>query len=224
MEFIFKRFPAFSFLGLLVLLLVAPSVYGQNKFTISGTITDASNGETMIGTNVFVEPIMKGTTTNVYGFYSITIPEGKYTLKVSFLGYETYSEEINLNKNLEFNLELKESAFTKDEVVVTSERKDENTKSAKMSTVEIPIQQVKELPALMGEVDIIKTIQLLPGVQSGSEGNAGLYVRGGGPDQNLVLLDEAVVYNASHLFGFLSVFNADAIKGIELTKGSMPAK
>jgi len=208
----------------LTFLFGAISTYGQEKYTISGTITDAANGETMIGTNVFVEPIMKGTTTNVYGFYSLTVPEGDYTLKVSFLGYETLTKEINLDKDLEFNLELKESSFSKDEVVVTGEKKDENTKSSKMSAVEIPIAQVKELPALMGEVDIIKVIQLLPGVQSGSEGNAGLYVRGGGPDQNLVLLDEAVVYNASHLFGFLSVFNADAIKGIELTKGAMPAK
>lgn len=203
---------------------IATAGFAQEKYTISGTITDAANGETMIGTNVFVEPIMKGATTNVYGFYSLTVPEGNYTLKVSFLGYETFSQEINLNKDLEFNIELKESSYTKEEVVVTGEKKDENTKSTKMSTVEIPIAQVKELPALMGEVDIIKTIQLMPGVQSGSEGNAGLYVRGGGPDQNLVLLDEAVVYNASHLFGFLSVFNADAIKGMELIKGGMPAK
>lgn len=196
----------------------------QQKYTISGTITDGANGETMIGTNVFVEPLMVGATTNVYGFYSLTVPEGKYTLKVSFLGYETYSEEIELTADYEANIELKESAFTKEEVVVKGEKTDQNTKSSKMSTVEVPIQQIKELPALAGEVDIIKTMQLLPGVQSGSEGNAGLYVRGGGPDQNLVLLDEAVVYNASHLFGFLSVFNADAIKTVELTKGSMPAK
>lgn len=208
----------------MLLLFIGFSAGAQEKYTISGTITDAANGETMIGTNVFVEPLMKGTTTNVYGFFSMTIPEGDYTLKVSFLGYETYSQQISLNKDFELNLELKESGFAKDEVVVQGEKSDKNTKSSKMSTVEVPIQQIKELPALAGEVDIIKTIQLLPGVQSGSEGNAGLYVRGGGPDQNLVLLDEAVVYNASHLFGFLSVFNADAIKGIELTKGSMPAK
>jgi len=213
-----------QFHSVAILFLFSMSLLAQEKYTISGTITDAFNGETMIGTNVFVEPIMKGATTNVYGFYSLTVPEGDYTLKVSFVGYETYTQEIKLNKNLELNLELKESSYSKDEVVITAEKKDENTKSSKMSTVEVPIQQIKELPALMGEVDIIKTIQLLPGVQSGSEGNAGLYVRGGGPDQNLVLLDEAVVYNASHLFGFLSVFNADAIKGIELTKGAMPAQ
>lgn len=213
-----------STIALLLLIVVSLFAQAQEKYTISGTITDGSNGETMIGTNVFLEPIMKGTTTNVYGYYSLTVPEGQYTLKVSFLGYETFAQEIDLKADYELNMEMKESSFSKEEVVVTGEKKDENTKSSKMSTVEIPIQQVKELPALMGEVDIIKVIQLLPGVQSGSEGNAGLYVRGGGPDQNLILLDEAVVYNASHLFGFLSVFNADAIKNIELTKGAMPAK
>lgn len=207
-----------------MLLFFCSETFAQNKYTISGTISDARNGETMIGTNVFVEPIMKGTTTNVYGFYSLTVPEGNYTLKVSFLGYETLIKEIKLDKDLAFDLELKESAYTQEEVVIKGQKKDENTKSSRMSTVEIPIAQVKELPALMGEVDIIKIIQLMPGVQSGSEGNAGLYVRGGGPDQNLVLLDEAVVYNASHLFGFLSVFNADAVKGMELIKGGMPAK
>ncbi|MFT6760211.1 MAG: hypothetical protein ACJATS_001394, partial [Psychroserpens sp.] len=215
------RFQSIVFFASLFISTVA---YSQDKYTISGTISDGANGETMIGTNVFLEPIMKGTTTNDYGFYSITVPEGEYTLKVSFLGYETFSQDIDLNKDTEVNLEMKESSYSKSEVVVTGDKKDENTKSSKMSTVAIPIAQVKELPALAGEVDIIKIIQLLPGVQSGSEGNAGLYVRGGGPDQNLVLLDEAVVYNASHLFGFLSVFNADAIKGIELTKGAMPAK
>ena len=219
----FRTLLALLLISVSTFLEIAPS-FAQNKYTISGTVTDAANGETMIGTNVFVEPLMKGATTNVYGFYSLTLPEGKYTLKVSFLGFETYAQEIDLAKDLTIDLELKESAYTKEEVVVRGEKKDENTKSTKMSTVEIPIQQVKELPALMGEVDIIKIIQLMPGVKSGSEGNSGLYVRGGGPDQNLVLLDEAVVYNASHLFGFLSVFNSDAIKGMELIKGGMPAK
>jgi hypothetical protein len=199
-------------------------VHAQKKYTISGTVKDASNGELMIATNVFVEPSMKGTTTNLYGFFSLTVPEGEYTLKVSFLGYETLERKIDLKADVQLDLELKESTFTKEEVVVKGEKKDENTRSTKMSTVEIPIAQVKELPALMGEVDILKVIQLMPGVQSASEGNTGLYVRGGGPDQNLILLDEAVVYNASHLFGFLSVFNGDAIKNMELTKGGMPAQ
>ena len=178
----------------------------------------------MIGTNVFVEELNVGTTTNLYGFYSLTIPTGNYTLTISYLGFEPFRKEIELNRNLSINLELKTSSIQKDEVVITGEVRDRNTTSTDMGSVEIPIEQVKNLPALGGEVDILKVIQLLPGVQSGSEGNAGLYVRGGGPDQNLVLLDEAVVYNASHLLGFLSVFNADAIKTMELTKGGMPAK
>jgi len=215
-----------SLIFLLTLALILPGTlsFSQEKFTISGTITDGANGETMIGTNVFLEPLMKGTTTNLYGFFSLTVPKGDYTLNVSFLGYETYSKKISLNANLKLNLDLKTSSYSKGEVVVKGKKVDQNTKSSKMSTVEIPIQQIKELPALFGEVDILKTIQLLPGVQSASEGNTGLYVRGGGPDQNLILLDEAVIYNAAHLFGFMSVFNADAIKGVELIKGGMPAR
>ena len=216
----------FSSLALALCLLFGWSadVAAQKKYTISGTVKDAANGELMIATNVFVEPSMKGTTTNLYGFFSLTVPEGTHTLKVSFLGYETLEKQIDLRADTQLDLELKESTFTKEEVVVKGEKKTENTRSTKMSTVEIPIAQVKELPALMGEVDILKVIQLMPGVQSASEGNTGLYVRGGGPDQNLILLDEAVVYNASHLFGFLSVFNGDAIKNMELTKGGMPAQ
>lgn len=208
----------------LLALVVSTVSVAQQKYTISGTVKDGGSGELMIATNVFVEPLMKGTTTNLYGFFSLTVPEGKYRLKVSFLGYETLEQDLDLRANVQLDLELQPAGFTKDEVVVKGERRNENTRSTKMSTVEIPIQQVKELPALMGEVDILKTLQLMPGVQSASEGNAGLYVRGGGPDQNLVLLDEAVVYNVSHLFGFLSVFNGDAIKNMELTKGGMPAQ
>ena len=208
----------------LILLLISASVSAQEKFTISGTVSDSANGETMIGTNVYIEELTVGTTTNLYGFYSLTVPEGKYTLTVSYLGYQPFTKKVDLSKDVTVNLELKSASIQKDEVVITGEVKDKNTTGTQMGTVEIPIQQVKDLPALGGEVDILKVIQLLPGVQSGSEGNAGLYVRGGGPDQNLVLLDEAVVYNASHLLGFLSVFNADAIKTMELTKGGMPAK
>ena len=212
------------FLALVTLLCLGYEVFAQNKYTISGTVKDASNGELMIATNVFVEPSMKGTTTNLYGFFSLTVPEGEQTLKVSFVGYETLERKINLSENTQLDLELTASSFTKEEVVVKGEKKDENTRSTKMGAVEIQIAQVKELPALMGEVDILKVIQLMPGVKNGGEGNTGLYVRGGGPDQNLILLDEAVVYNAAHLFGFLSVFNGDAIKNMELIKGGMPAQ
>lgn len=222
------RISTFHFVSLIVTVILVSGLnqvsFAQEKFTISGTVKDARNGETMIGSTVYIEELTRGASTNLYGFYSLTIPRGKYNLKVSYIGYETHTQVIELSKDTLIDVELQVSSIQKEEVVVTGERKDQNTRSAAMSTVEIPIKEIKALPALGGEVDILKTIQLLPGVQSGSEGNTGLYVRGGGPDQNLILLDEAVVYNASHLLGFLSVFNADAIKNMELTKGGMPAK
>ena len=136
--------------------------YAQEKFTISGTVTDIGNGETMIGTNVFVEELNVGTTTNLYGFYSLTIPAGNYTLTISYLGFEPFRKEIELNRNLSINLELKTSSIQKDEVVITGKVRDRNTTSTDMGSVEIPIEQVKNLPALGGEVDILKVIQLRP--------------------------------------------------------------
>ena len=194
----------------------------QNKFTISGYITDASNGEVLIGANVFIKEVMKGGATNLYGFYSITFEEGEYELASTFVSYDDFSKKIILDKDLRVNIELipRAEIIKEFEVVGTA---GENTKSTKMGTIEMDIAQIKTLPALLGEVDILKTIQLLPGVQGAGEGNAGFFVRGGGPDQNLILLDEAVVYNSSHLFGFFSVFNSDAIKNLKLIKGSMPA-
>jgi CarboxypepD_reg-like domain/TonB dependent receptor-like, beta-barrel/TonB-dependent Receptor Plug Domain len=205
------------------LLHVTPAV-GQNKFTISGYVKSKASGETLIGAGVYIKEILKGTATNQYGFYSITLPEGEYTLVVSFLGYEEYSSHINLHSAIKNNIELKEKSFTTEEVVITGEKKDDNVSSVQMSKQEMDMDFVKSLPAFLGEVDVLKAIQLLPGVQSAGEGNSGYYVRGGGPDQNLVLLDEAVIYNASHLFGFFSVFNADAINNVELYKGGMPAQ
>lgn len=213
------------FLVLAVLGLSWPLVsLAQDKYTISGTVKDARNGETMVGTNVYIDELKKGATTNVYGFYSITVPAGTYTLKVSYLGYDTYEKQVELKADVRLDIPLKAGAIEQQEVVVTGEKQDKNVSESRMSTVELQMAEVKGLPVLAGEVDIIKTLTLMPGVQSGGEGNTGLYVRGGGPDQNLILLDEAVVYNASHLFGFLSVFNADAIKGVELTKGGIPAQ
>jgi len=206
---------------ILLFSILASIVYSQ-KYTISGYVKDNSNGEELIGTNVYVKELGKGTITNQYGFYSITLPKGKYTLQVSFIGYQDYSKIINLNKNTKLNINISTKAIQTKEVVISSER-GKNVESTQMGAVKLPVEKIKELPAFMGEVDVLKTIQLLPGVQSGGEGNTGFYVRGGGPDQNLILLDEATVYNASHLFGFFSVFNADAIKDINLIKGGMPA-
>lgn len=204
---------------------VLPSVARTGKkYTVSGFVKDARTGESLIGTNVFLKELLKGTSTNQYGFYSITIEEGNYTLVASFLGYKEYSKAIELNKDIRVNIDLVDAAILAQEVVITGEKLDKNVQSTQMGKVDLEIEQIKTLPAFMGEVDLLKVIQLLPGVQSAGEGNSGYYVRGGGPDQNLILLDEAVVYNASHLFGFFSVFNADAVKSVSLIKGGMPAQ
>jgi len=193
------------------------------KYTISGYITDEQTGESLIGTNVYVKNPVRGTTTNAYGFYSITLEKGTNVLYASFLGYSDWSKEIVLNGNVSLNIKLSPSAITTQEVLITGDRPDKNVQSTEMGTFDMPVEMVKKLPSLFGEVDILKTIQLKPGISSGGEGSTGFYVRGGGPDQNLILLDEAVVYNAAHLFGFFSVFNADALQNVEIHKGSMPA-
>lgn len=196
---------------------------GGKKRTISGYVKEDATGEYLIGANVYIKELVKGTTTNQYGFYSLTVDEGDYTLVISFIGLEEYTELVKLTDDKRINVSLKSASINKDEVVISSERADKNTQQTQMGVIEMPIETVKQLPSFMGEVDILKIIQLLPGVKSSGEGNTGFYVRGGGPDQNLILLDEAVVYNAAHLFGFFSVFNADAVKNMELIKGGMPA-
>jgi hypothetical protein len=207
----------------IIFLLFTFDTSAQNKYTISGYIKDKSNGEFLVGVNIYVKEILKGASTNEYGFYSITVPEGKYTLVASFLGFQTSEQPIELNQNLRINIELVSSAIVSEVVEVVGERRDKNVESTNMGTVEMNVEQIKAIPALLGEVDIFRTLQLLPGVMSAGEGNSGFYVRGGGPDQNLVLLDHAVVYNPGHLFGFFSVFNSDAIKDVNLIKGGMPA-
>lgn len=197
-------------------------VFGQS-FTLSGYIEDISSGESLIGVNIFNQNnSIEGATTNVYGFYSLTLPANTYTVKISYLGYQDIIEQIVLDKDIELNFKMS-SGVTMEEVIVIAEEKDNNINSTDMGTVSLPVDKIKKLPALLGEVDILKTLQLLPGVLSAGEGTAGFYVRGGGPDQNLVLLDEAVVYNSGHLLGFFSVFNADAIKNTTLIKGGIPA-
>jgi hypothetical protein len=197
-------------------------IYAQ-KYTISGYVKDASTGEFLMGANAYIKETMKGAQTNQYGYYALSTDMGTYTFVVSYMGYTEYSQTVTLNQNIKINVELQEKVITTKEVVVTGEKEDHNTTSTSMGTVNLEVEKIKSLPAFMGEVDILKTIQLTPGVQNAGEGNSSFYVRGGGPDQNLILLDEAVVYNASHLFGFFSVFNADAVKNIELTKAGMPA-
>lgn len=213
-------------LGLLALVSVyaqntAPSATQAPKYTLSGYIKDSADGESMLQAAVFVQELGKGATTNEYGFYSLTLPEGDYTLKISYVGYQTIIAKVGLHEDIRYNVALT-SGVQIQEVVITGE-KSQNVESTQMGKVEITTEQAKSLPALLGEVDILKTLQLLPGIQSSGEGNSGFYVRGGGPDQNLVLLDDAVVYNTGHLFGFFSVFNGDAVKNTTVIKGGMPA-
>lgn len=195
----------------------------QEKYTLSGYVKDAENGEYIIGANVYLENSGKGTSTNGYGFYSLSMPEGEYVLSVSFVGYKNVKDTLKLDNDRKLNFELKPSSFVTEEARVIAD-KNRNVSSSEMGTVNLEMENIETLPALLGEVDILKTIQYLPGVQSGGEGNTGFYVRGGGPDQNLILIDNAVVYNASHLLGFFSVFNANAVKDIKLIKGGMPAE
>ena len=206
----------------LSLLILSFKGIAQEKHTLSGYLTDGRNGEAMIGARIFVPSLSQGALTNTYGFYSITVPSGIYKIEFRVTGLETEIKEIDLSRDVVLNVELGTNMQEIQEVLVNA-KKGENINSTKIGQIELEIDQIKTLPAFMGEVDIIKTIQLLPGVSSVSEGGQGFYVRGGGPDQNLVLLDEGVVYNAAHLFGFFSVFNVDAVKSVNLIKGGMPA-
>ncbi|NTW31553.1 MAG: TonB-dependent receptor [Bacteroidetes bacterium] len=211
------------FLILCVFLIITAFGQHQVKYTISGYVKDSLTGEYLIGANVFIKETMKGTQTNQYGYFVISVENGSFTLAVSYIGYVGYYENVNISKNIKTTINLQKSIITKKEIVVTGEKENKNTSSTDMGKVQLEIEKIKTLPAFMGEVDVLKTIQLTPGVQSSGEGNSSFYVRGGGPDQNLILLDEAVVYNVSHLFGFFSIFNGDAVKDIELTKAGMPA-
>ena len=214
-----------KYISSFILLILPLLLSAQDVFTLSGYVKDAGTGETLIAATILdADNPSQGTTTNTYGFYSLTIPSGKYRMVFSYLGYKDQYFEVDLSKSTELNVDLYEGIMI-DEVVISAEKeaKRANVESTQMGTIELPIENIKKLPAIFGEVDILKTIQLLPGVLSSGEGNAGFYVRGGGPDQNLVLLDEAVVYNSGHLLGFFSVFNADAIKNTTLIKGGMPA-
>ena len=200
------------------------SLYASaQKLTISGTVKDAENGEALIGVNVFDKKNQKGAITNNFGFFSYSTFDSAIQLVVSYVGYEAKVVDLTLAKDTLLTIELAPSGLLK-EVVIEGERSDPIQESTQMGSIQVPLREIKNLPALMGEVDIFKVIQLLPGVQSGAEGASGLYVRGGSPDQNLVLLDGVPVYNASHLFGFFSVFNDGAINNVELIKGGFPAR
>ena len=196
----------------------------QDKYTISGTISEEKSNETLIGVNILFPEIQAGTTTNEYGFYSITLPEGNYNIVISYLGYASKTEIIKLTDDISKNYALSDSAESLEEIVITENIERLNIKAPQMSVNKLTSTTIKEIPVVFGEADIIKAITLLPGVTSAGEGASGFNVRGGAADQNLILLDEAIIYNSSHLFGFFSVFNPDAIKDLKLYKGGIPAR
>lgn len=210
----------FSVLGILLV----TSSFSQQKFTINGYIKDSLTGETLIGANLNIVAEDKGVSSNQYGYYSLTMPKGSYTLSCTFIGYTTKMIQLQFDKDHQTDIYLAPKNYIAEDVVVKGRRRDNNVKSAQMGKIDLSMESVKSLPVIFGEVDILKTLQLLPGVRNAGEGNSGFYVRGGGPDQNLIILDDAVVYNTGHLFGFFSVFNADAIKNVSLYKGGMPAQ
>ncbi|MEJ7766374.1 MAG: TonB-dependent receptor [Chitinophagaceae bacterium] len=210
------------FLILLLATLTPLFLFSQNKFTLSGYVKDSLSGETLIGATLTVNGQGRGVNSNQYGYFSITLPGGSYDITCSFVGYQPQRINVDLGKSQYLQFLLPPKISTNTEVLVYSRRRDANVKSAQMGKIDISMSQVKTIPAFLGEVDILKTLQLLPGVRNAGEGNTGFYVRGGGPDQNLIILDDAVVYNSGHLFGFFSIFNADAIKSVSLIKGGMP--
>ncbi len=209
---------------LLFLLLLTVSGYSQEKITLSGHIRDAGSGEELIGANIYVDQIGAGASTNVYGFYSLSFEPNTYQLVVSYLGYETQTLELTLTESKTMDIEMQPEGVMVAEIVVTAKEEDQNVKNIEMSVEKLTAVQIKKIPQVMGEADLIRSIQLLPGVSTVGEGATGFNVRGGNVDQNLILLDEATVYNSSHLFGLFSVFNVDAIKDSKLYKGGIPSK
>ena len=204
--------------------LLSISVYGQEKVTISGTVYDNQTNETLIGVSIYFPELSTGTTTNEYGFYSLTIPKSTYKIQVSYLGFTTINKSINLTQKITKDFKLSESSESLNEIVIETDIEKLNIKTPQMSVNKLTSATIKQIPVVLGEADIIKSLILLPGVTSAGEGASGFNVRGGAADQNLILLDEAIVFNSSHLFGFFSVFNPDVVKDVKLYKGGIPAR
>ncbi len=207
---------------LLCMFVLATNIYAQ-RHTISGYVTDRKSGERLVNANVYEQSTLKGSTANSFGFFSISLPAGKHSIIASFIGFQPKTIEINLDRDMVVNFELDPASDELEEVVVVGNRSNK-VEETQMSMMDIPIQKLQKIPVILGEADVLKVIQLLPGVSGGTEGTSGIYVRGGGPDQNLFLLDGVPVYNASHLLGFFSVFNPDALKTVKLYKGGFPAR
>lgn len=214
----------FRYLAFLLLLLYIQNISAQELFTLNGTITDASSNETLIGVNLIIPGKNTGVVTNDYGYYSIKLPEGEYQIQISYLGYQSIQRSIFLNENKKLNFQLKEASENLDEVVINSDIEGLNIRKPEMSVNKLSISTIQRMPVVFGEVDVVKSLLLLPGVSNAGEGSSGFNVRGGAVDQNLILLDEATIFNSSHLFGLFSVFNPDAIKDLKLYKGGIPAE
>ncbi|HEX8545365.1 MAG TPA: TonB-dependent receptor [Cytophagaceae bacterium] len=207
-----------------ILLWSTASKAQQGKVSVSGYLKDATSGEAMMGANIFVKELNIGTATNDYGFYSLTLTPGVYTLVIDYLGFQTLTKTIELKEGTKLDIELQPDTQILNEIVVSTEAEDKNIRSNEMSVTQVSIKELKKMPAMLGEVDVVRSIQLTPGVSTVGEGAAGFNVRGGGIDQNLILLDDAPVYNSSHLYGFFSVFNPDAVRDVKLMKGGIPAQ
>ncbi|MBN9283897.1 MULTISPECIES: TonB-dependent receptor [Flavobacterium] len=207
-----------------LLLLSTSYLFSQEKVTLSGTISDTRNNETLIGVTIYIKSLQTGTTTNEYGFYSITVPKGTYNVQINYIGYQSIEQTIDLNQNTRKNFSLGENSQDLQEVVITENKKKVDIRRPEMSVNKLTIKEIKKMPVVLGETDVLKSILTLPGVTNAGEGASGFNVRGGAADQNLILLDEATIYNSSHLFGFFSVFNSDAIKDLKLYKGGIPAR
>ena len=210
-------------IALLLFIIVSNNAFSQEKFTLSGTIMDINTNETLIGVNIFIPVLKIGVTTNEYGFYSLKLPQGTHTLEISSIGFQIVEQTITLNQNTKRNFNLYSDENALKEVIISNSTKSD-IKRPEMSVNKLSIAAIKKMPVVFGEVDIIKSLLLLPGVTNAGEGASGFNVRGGGADQNLILLDEAVIFNSSHVFGFFSVFNPDAIKDLKLYKGGIPAR
>ncbi len=208
-----------------LLLITATVGYAQRQYTISGTVTDEESGEALIGAALYVKSLRAGAVTNNYGFFSLTLPEAdSLTLAVTFVGFKAQVKQIDLHENITLNVRLRPGSLSLDEVVINATPPNENVERVRMAVIDLPIQKIAELPVILGEPDILKVLQLLPGVQAGNEGTTGFYVRGGNADQNLMQLDEATVYNPNHLLGLFSTFNSRALNSATLIKGGFPAQ
>lgn len=211
-------------LSLLIMGIFSFTARAQEKYTLSGTVTDGKTSETLIGVTVYILELQKVTVTNQYGFFSISLPKGEYTVQLDYMGFQLQQEKVALNTDIRKNFGMAENSEQLEEVVISEKKNRVAIRKPEMSVNKLSIKDIKKMPAVMGEVDVLKSILQLPGVTNGGEGASGFNVRGGAADQNLILLDEATIYNASHLFGFFSVFNSDAIKDLKLYKGGIPAR